>query len=151
MTATVANGETRALRLNTPAMWRRALLAWLIMAVAMSLNGMFRVKLLAPRWGEAWAGAASAASGIALIQLIARQTMRPGTAPTVAQRVGIASLWLCLTVGFEFTFGHYVGRKPWAELLANYNLPQGRLWPIVLASLVCAPFLWWRSSGRASS
>lgn len=151
MTVTFANGGTGARLAETAAMWRRALLAWLIMAVVMSLNGVFRVKVLAPRWGEAWAGAGSAASGIALIQLIANQTMRPGAAPSRSQRAGIASLWLCLTVGFEFTFGHYVDRKPWAELLANYNLVQGHLWPVILASLVCAPFLWWRGGqGRAS-
>jgi hypothetical protein len=43
---------------------------------------------------------------------------------------------------FEFTFGHYVDRRSWAELLANYNLVKGRLWPVVLATLVAAPFLW---------
>jgi hypothetical protein len=116
----------------------------MVMAVVMSLNGIFRVKVLAPRWGEVWAGVGSAASGIALIQLVARQAMQSGAAPSRAQRVGIASLWLCLTVGFEFIFGHYVDRKPWTELLANYKLLDGHLWPLVLASLVCAPFLWWR-------
>lgn len=122
------------------------------MAVVMSLNGIFRVKVLAPRWGEVWAGVTSAASGIALIQLIARQAMQSGAACSRSQRIGIASLWLCLTVGFEFTFGHYVDRKSWTELLANYNLFDGHLWPLVLASLVCAPFIWGRRGpARASS
>jgi hypothetical protein len=111
------------------------------MAVAMSLNGIFRVTVLVPRWGEVWAGVASAASGIALIQLIARQAMLP---TSVRQRARIALLWLILTVAFEFTFGHYVDRKPWPELLANYDLLAGHLWPIVLASLVAAPFVWGR-------
>jgi hypothetical protein len=116
------------------------LFAWVVMAVAMTINGAVRVKVFAPRWGDVWAGAASAASGIALIQFIARQAMRFPASPR--QRILFAALWLLLTLTFEFTFGHYVGRKSWSELLANYNLAQGRLWPIVLASLVAAPFVW---------
>jgi len=117
------------------------------MAVAMSLNGILRVKVLAPRWGEVWAGVASAASGIALIQLIARQAMQAEPSPSSRQRIRIAWLWLLLTLAFEFTFGHYVDRKTWSELFANYNLLEGRLWPVVLASLFCAPFLWARPAG----
>jgi hypothetical protein len=40
MTAAVAIEETPALLPDTAAIWRRALLAWVIMAMAMSLNGM---------------------------------------------------------------------------------------------------------------
>jgi hypothetical protein len=118
--------------------------AWVIMAGAMTVNGIFRVKVLIPQWGDVWAGVASAASGIALIQIIARQAMWGDLPASPRQRVGIASLWLVLTVAFEVTFGHYVDGKSWSELLANYNLFAGHLWPIVLASLVIAPFLWGR-------
>ena len=127
---------------DTTTVLRRAFLAWVVMAVAMILNGAFRVTVLAPRWGEVWAGVASAALGIALIQIIARQTLRKSSWTLTNHRVLIAALWLVLTVTFEFTFGHYVDGKSWSELAANYNLRQGGLWPIVLASLICAPFIW---------
>jgi hypothetical protein len=117
------------------------LLAWVVMAVAMSINGIFRVKVLAPRWGEVRAGIASAASGIALIQLIAWKSLQTEPSASTRERLGVASSWLLLTVAFEFTIGHFVDRKPWPVLIANYNLLRGRLWPVVLASLVCAPFL----------
>lgn len=133
-----------------PIVWRRALLAWVVMAVGMTLNGVFRVKVLAPRWGEVWAGVASAASGIALIQLIGRQAMNVRPSPSSRQRLYIASLWLLLTVTFEFTFGHYGGGKSWAELLDNYNVLKGRLWPAVLANLVAAPFIWRYRIGNES-
>jgi hypothetical protein len=152
VTAVLEQGAPHTRRSSPPAVWRRALLAWAIMAVAMSLNGIFRVKVLIPQWGEVWAGIASAASGIALIQLIARQAMQSELPPSPRQRFGVALLWLVLTVAFEFTFGHYVDAKPWSELLANYNLMAGHLWPIVLASLGMAPFLWGRReiTGRKS-
>jgi len=113
------------------------------MAAAMSLNGIFRVTVLVPRWGELWAGVASAASGIALIQLISREALRHER-PPIRQRFAISSLWFLLTVAFEFTFGHYVDGKTWSELIANYNLFARHLWPIVLSTLVAAPFVWGR-------
>lgn len=133
--------------------WRRALIAWVVMATAMSLNGIFRVTVLVPRWGELWAGVASAASGIVLIQLIGRMALHHEAPPSTRQRLGVAALWLLLTVAFEFTLGHYVDAKTWSELIANYNLFAGHLWPIVLATLVVAPFLWGRggSTGRGAA
>ena len=129
-----------------PFVWRRVAIAWVVMVVAMTLNGALRVAFLAPPWGEFWAGVASALSGIALIQLIARQAMQVIPPAPLSQRVRIALLWLLLTVAFEFTFGHYGAGKSWSVLLKNYNLLQGNLWPIVLASLAAAPFLWGRGT-----
>ncbi len=33
-------------------------------------------------------------------------------------------------------------RGRFEELLANYNIVEGRLWPVVLATVVAAPFVW---------
>jgi hypothetical protein len=111
------------------------------MAVAMPLNGIARETALVPRLGAPAAGVASAVTGIALLQLIAWKTFHHN--PTSLRRLAaIAAVWLMMTLGFEFGFGHYVDRKPWTELFENYNLLHGHLWPIVLASLVAAPFLW---------
>jgi hypothetical protein len=123
---------------------RRALWAWLVMAVAMSANGVFRELILTPRFGERRSSVASAVIGIALIQLIAWQALRTAPSRSRGELAGIAAVWLFLTLGFEFTFGHWVDHKSWTELLANYNLARGRLWPVVLATIVAAPFVWGR-------
>ena len=34
-------------------------------------------------------------------------------------------------VTFEFGFGHYVAREPWAKLLADYDVRRGRIWRVV--------------------
>jgi hypothetical protein len=146
VTALVDQGAPGVRRsLTAVALWRRALAAWTVMAVAMTLNGIVRVTLLVPRWGEAVAGLISAVLGILLIQVIVWRALG-AEHPSSAQRLAIAALWLMLTVGFECTFGHWIGGKSWSELWANYNLAQGKLWPIVLASIVAAPFLWERRS-----
>jgi hypothetical protein len=45
-------------------------------------------------------------------------------------------------VAFEFGFGHYVSGAPWTELLADYDVRAGRLWPLVLFTTIVAPSLW---------
>lgn len=58
----------------------------------------------------------------------------------------LASIWLVLTLAFEFSVGHYVDGKRWRALVENYAIWDGKLWPIVLLSLIVAPFLWTRNS-----
>jgi hypothetical protein len=44
-------------------------------------------------------------------------------------------------VAFEFGFGHYVQHDPWSELLAQYNVFAGNLWPMVLLVEFLTPAL----------
>jgi hypothetical protein len=112
------------------------------MLVAMVANGAFRVAVLIPQLGEAAGQALSAALGIAIILLLSRPFIRALDAPGTKDLVGIAELWLVLTVAFEFLFGHYVTGRSWQELASDYDVTKGRLWPFVLLSLGAAPFLW---------
>ena len=50
-------------------------------------------------------------------------------------------LWTGLTVAFEFLFFHYVRKYSWKELLGNYDVRKGRLWPLVLIATLTAPVL----------
>jgi len=54
----------------------------------------------------------------------------------------IGAFWAILTIGFEFGFGHYVMGRPWDYLLADYNILKGRLWSLVLLTMLIAPSLW---------
>ena len=44
-----------------------------------------------------------------------------------------------MTVAFEFAFGRTVADMSWSELLADYDLRAGRLWPLVLAWIAAGP------------
>jgi hypothetical protein len=50
-------------------------------------------------------------------------------------------LWLAMTVGFELVFFHFVAGKPWHELVADYNLARGRIWILVLLTMLLGPRL----------
>ena len=123
---------------------RRAVVAWAFMAVGMTANGIIRENALKAWLGAEGAEVASAASGIAIIQIIGRWGVRGDRADSRRQLVEVAALWLALTLTFEFTFGLWGDRKSWSELIENYNPAEGHLWPVVLATLVCAPFIWGR-------
>ncbi|MCA9386864.1 hypothetical protein KC669_02400 [Candidatus Dojkabacteria bacterium] len=51
------------------------------------------------------------------------------------------ALWLFLTIIFEFVFGHYLMKHPWKKLLHDYNIFKGRLWILVLVTILVAPAL----------
>lgn len=49
-------------------------------------------------------------------------------------------VWVVLTVLFEFSLGRAVNRS-WQSLLADYNLPDGRIWIVFLLFLFFFPYL----------
>ena len=123
----------------------RLLVAWSILAVAMTANGVFREAVLKRLVAPSTADALSAATGILLILLVTRLgfSARVATATPVELWLSTAML-VGMTVAFEFVVGRFVDHRSWSELLANYQFWNGRLWPLVLLVLASTPFLWGR-------
>jgi hypothetical protein len=104
------------------------------------VGGGIRDKLLAPRLGvllaskvETVALAALFAAGItAYVRMVA-------LTPLEAVVVGMA--WFLATVVFETFLGRVILKESWQEVLANYDLPAGRLWPVVLIVILITPYL----------
>ena len=59
--------------------------------------------------------------------------------PTTRTALAIGGIWAALTILFECGLGHYVLSSPWSDLLANYNLADGRIWVLVPVWMVFAP------------
>lgn len=130
----------------------RVLAVWLLLAIAMSANGIFRELVLRPGTGPVTADILSAILGIGIIVAITGWLLRPSVRQPIAHLVRVSVLLVGLTVAFEFLFGHYVDRKSWSELAANYAFWRGRLWPLVLLTLALMPFVWgrWTASPRSA-
>ena len=60
------------------------------------------------------------------------------------QALIIGSIWLVMTVLFEFVFGHYVIGHDWGKLFHDYNLLKGRTWSLVLIGISIAPYIFYR-------
>ncbi len=121
-------------------MWRYAV-AWMGLAVLGVLNGSVRVLTYGKLMPELAAHQLSTVTGILLIAYAVSQFHRRWPIRSRGEAVAIGLMWLCMTVIFEFGFGHYLMGHSWARLLHDYNLMQGRVWSLFLLWLALVP--WW--------
>ena len=119
----------------------RAILIWLGILILASINGAVRDLLVAPRFGDLIARAISTIILCILIALVTWWSIVWIRPLNNRAALGIGIVWLVLTLTFEFGFGHFVSRRPWTELLADYDVQRGRLWVLVLIATLLAP-LW---------
>jgi hypothetical protein len=131
-------------------LWMRAALVWGALLVVMFGNGAFRALVLQPRLGEQVARQVSSVLGMGVIFAAAGVLVR-WHAGAESPRAWLAAgvLWCALTLAFEILFGRYVSGMSWDALLADYDVTSGRLWPLVVASTIVAPWLGALVSGRA--
>jgi len=128
----------------------RYLLAWVVMLLVSVANGTFRDFTYGKHLPELLAQQISTLSGIVLLGVVICLYVRRWPPASARQALNIGLFWMSLTVAFEFLFFHYVGGHPWDELLANYDLAAGILWPLLLAWIAFAPYLLnrFRSTGN---
>jgi hypothetical protein len=122
-----------------------AFFVWLVLLACAILNGALREQYLAPMVGPRAAQFIGCGLLSAVIVLVAvvyiRYLDKYLDRVSLCLGLHIGALWLGLTVLFEFGFGHYVLGLAWAELFADYNILNGRCWPLVLAVTFGAPFI----------
>jgi hypothetical protein len=128
--------------------WLRALLVWLVIIAAESVNGTLRTLYLAPVIGDFPARRVGVFVAIAVIFAITLAFSRWMGARTRAQLLGIGVLWVVLTVIFEFALGRGVLHYEWSRLLSDYDLSQGGLMLFGLLALAFTPLLAARVRGR---
>lgn len=121
----------------------RHLLGWLAMPVAAVANGALRDATYGKRMSRTASHSLAvgplAAFVLVWAVLLQRRRPLPGRGP--ALRVGL--VWLAFTLAFEFGMG--AGRRvPVRDMLADYDVRSGNLWPLVPLTVVAAPPLVWR-------
>lgn len=118
---------------------------WLIMPLLGTVNGLFRQFVLIDYVNENVAYPISAFTLIVLLTLYVgvvwhKLNIQNGKS---AWKTGLT--WMLLTIFFEFSLGHFVSHLTWEQMFADYNIFNGRLWPLVLLSLLILPPLYLRS------
>jgi hypothetical protein len=118
-----------------------ALLAWLGMMLLAILNGGLRERLYKPRLGYLAAHQLSTFLLLLLftVYFLILAAVWPLTSATEAWTIG--TIWLILTLAFEFGFGRFVAGHSWHHLLADYNLLAGRVWLLIPLWVLIAPAL----------
>ncbi len=124
-------------------MWYRALAVWLLFLITAIVNGAVRESILRPAFGDKSAHVISTLSLSLLILVGAWLTAPFVRYESTAAAWGVGVLWVALTLAFEFLAGRFVFGKSWDVLLADYDVMQGRIWPLVLVATLLAPVLAW--------
>ena len=120
----------------------KAALTWGVMACLMFVNGTVRELVVAPRIGVYAGYVVSVCTGALIIIGVTYFFIRKYWADLSrpdAWKIG--GLWLALTMVFEFAMLRVSG-VPWSQLLADYDLLHGRLWPVILFTVLLAPVFW---------
>jgi hypothetical protein len=126
-------------------MFARAGAVWFVILLAAIFNGFVRDVVLVPRFGDLIARAISCFTLAGMILLVTWLSLTWIHLNSSTQAWTIGTMWLAMTVTFEFIGGHYVFHTPWSTLLADYNILEGRLWIVVLIATIAAPVLVYRA------
>lgn len=118
----------------------RAVLVWLLLAVVAVASGALREAVLTPRLGGQAAHVIGTFVVVALFFLVIGLSIR-WIVPDLGSRGlwTVGGAWLVLTVAFEFGFGHWVAGHSWSRLLRDYDVFSGRVWLLVLLTVLLAP------------
>jgi hypothetical protein len=119
----------------------RALLVWLLIALAEIVHGAIRRVLLVPVVGDFRAGQIGAAVGSVIILGIAFLCVRWIGANTRGALIRIGLLWLCLMLAFEVFGGRVLAGFSWTRILSDYDLRQGGLLGFGMLVLALSPLL----------
>jgi hypothetical protein len=126
-------------------LYGRAIGGWLVFLVLAVGLGAVRARFLTPVIGELAAHAVGTLAFVGVILGITAVFIKQIQPCRTLDLWIIGTLWLVLTVAFEFLFFHFGVGKPWEVLLADYNLLQGRIWVLVLIAELLDPPLIGRS------
>jgi hypothetical protein len=118
------------------------LIPWFVLLFLGILNGLARDYLYKNKIGELRAHQLSSFIFAVLILFITYIFLKivPVTY-SIEDLEFLGLLWVFLTIGFEFIFGHFIMKNSWKELLNDYNVLNGRIWIMVLLVLLSAPYL----------
>lgn len=114
---------------------------WFVFMVIAIINAIIRNSLYKPVIGDLAAHQISSITFIVAILVVTYLGMSlTNIQLTDLESVYTGAIWLISTILFEFIAGHYVFGNPWKKLSADYNLLQGRIWSLVLLTILVAPY-----------
>jgi hypothetical protein len=116
----------------------RAFLIWLVIMAAESLHGTLRRLLLSPDL-EFALRQVSVLIGAGIIFGLTWLFLSWIRIRSTRAALAIGVLWVLLTLVFEIALGRLTGLG-WTRILADYDLPQGRMMPLGLLAMGVTPW-----------
>ena len=119
-------------------------IAWFGMIILAIANGAIREFGYKPYVGDLFAHQISTFILILLIALYTWQLNKFWPIKSAGQAWIIGSIWIIMTIAFEFGMGHFISEIPLSRMLEDYNLFAGRLWILIPLWTFFAPFVFYR-------
>lgn len=124
-------------------------LAWLALPVFAVLNGLVRDTTYGPSMGHDLSHSVSVVPLLIAIVAWAIWVSRRWPLPDRGTSLRVGVTWLALTLAFEFGLGALQGLSM-EEMLAEYDISRGRIWPLIpLATLLAPPLAFAAAPGAA--
>lgn len=130
-------------------MYSKYLLVWLLLAVVAVVNGIVRQSTYGKLMPELAAHQVSTLIGIVATGVVVWLVHRIWPLESATQAWAVGAAWFAMTILFEFGFGHFVAGHPWQRLFADYNILEGRVWPLFLAWILVLPSIIHRMAGNS--
>jgi len=121
--------------------WLRAVGLWFLLMMAVTLQGLWRTKVLAEWIGDAASRDVGVYTGSLLLLLITFACIGWISARDNRTLLFVGLTWVILTIAYTFALGAFVFHVPWTDIASEFDAFHGRLLPIGLVALMFAPFL----------
>lgn len=116
----------------------RALLVWLLIVAAESMQGSLRRMLFDPDF-EFVVRQVSVLTSALIIFAITWACIRWLRIRSAVGALGVGVLWVVLTLAFEIVIGRALGLS-WARISSDYDLLHGGLMPLGLLAMALTPW-----------
>ena len=125
-------------------MYLRYFVAWFPIVIIAFGNATIREAVYKRYVGELAAHQISTLSLGILVGIYVLVLSRHVKLQNAGQAVGVGLMWLVMTIVFETALGRYVLGNPWSQVLRDYNVSEGRVWPLFLLWLTVSPYVFYR-------
>lgn len=126
---------------NMKLIYKQSIVIWFVFMVFAILNGIARNFLYQEKLGDLRAHQISTLTGIIGFLFIIYMFLKISKSQYVPKdllKIGFG--WVLMTIAFEFLFGHYIAGNTWQKLLADYNIFAGKLWILILLTILLGPW-----------
>jgi hypothetical protein len=120
--------------------WLRAVLAWVLIAMLETMQGIARTLWLAPAVGDLRARQLAIVVALAIIFGVAWLTARWLHAPGARRKLAVGAIWTVLMASFDVALGRFFGFG-WERILADFDPRQGGFLGLAMLPVVIAPWL----------
>lgn len=118
----------------------QGILGWALIGIIAFLMGAVRDTIVRPQLGELFAHRLETLFACIMVFVIGVRFVGKAR-PTQKQALLTGAIWAVATIIFEFVLFYGVVHVPLLQILEEYDLGRGRLWPLFLLAEMFSPYL----------